>query len=312
MTHTVMAQRGLLHVGGVVAAGAGFVGVPADGGAGSFLCVVGFEVVGVRVSLAIAALAYSAVGRGGAGGRRSLRVVCGFPVNRMLADGIGDFCRVLGFRGFHIGGRGRANVVVRIDVKRAVGGVGAVLAGFIGIPADFRAGRSLRVILHQIVGVGVCAAVAALAHSAVGRGDAGGRRCRRVGGGYPIDRMPAASIGDLCRVLGLGGFHVGGCGLADMVVGCEVAVRCRALRAYRPRGTSSRGLFAVTLKICIDFPMAALTDDCHYVRGVRDICIIEVRSALVFVRVLVGTTAVQARHTVNAGCIAAVVGMLDV
>ena len=193
-----------------------------------------------------------------------------------------------------------------------IGGIVAAGAGFVSVPADFRAGRGLRVMLHQIVGVRVGFAVAALALGAVGRSGAGRGGGLRVVCRCPIDRMLAVSIGDLCRVLGLGGFHIGSRGLADMVVGCEVAERCRALRAYRPRGTSSRGVFAVTLLICLDFPMAALTDDCHLVLGVRDICIIEVRSALVFVRVLIGKTAVQARHTVDAGCIAAVVGMLDV
>ena len=112
--HVVVVQRGLLHVGGVVAAGAGFVGVPADMEAGRGLRVVGFEGVGVRISLAIAALAIRAVGRGGAGGRRSLCVVCGCPIDRMPAVSIGDLCRVLGLGGFHMGGCGRANVVARV------------------------------------------------------------------------------------------------------------------------------------------------------------------------------------------------------
>ena len=52
VAHTVMAQRGLLHVGGVVAAGAGFVSVPADFCAGGSLRVVGFELVVLAIKAA--------------------------------------------------------------------------------------------------------------------------------------------------------------------------------------------------------------------------------------------------------------------
>ncbi len=100
-----------------------------------------------------------------------------------------------------------------------IGGVGAALAGagLVGLPADFRAGRGLRVVGFEVVGVGVNLAVVALAHSAVGRGDAGGGGGFRVVCGFPVNHMTAASIGDLCRVLGLGGFHMGGCGRANVV-----------------------------------------------------------------------------------------------
>ena len=65
VTHTVMALRGLLHIGGVIAAGAGLVSVPADGGAGGSLCFMLHLVVG---GIAVVALASTAVGRRLAGG----------------------------------------------------------------------------------------------------------------------------------------------------------------------------------------------------------------------------------------------------
>ena len=78
-------------------------------------------------------------------------VVCGFPVNRMLAVSIGDLCRVLGLGGLFIRGRGRANVVVGVGIDRAVGGVGAVLAGLVGLPAALHAGRGLPVVGFELV-----------------------------------------------------------------------------------------------------------------------------------------------------------------
>ena len=46
-------------------------------------------------------------------------------------------------------------VVVRIDGPFHIGGVVAAGAGIVGFPADFRAGRSFRFVMHQIVVVRV-------------------------------------------------------------------------------------------------------------------------------------------------------------
>ena len=127
-----MPQRGLLRIGGVVAAGAGLVGVPADFRAGRGLRVMLHQIVGVRVGVAVTALAHIAVGCSGAGRGGGLRVVCGFPVNHMLAAGIDGLCHVLVFGGFYIGGRGRANVVVGVegaDIDPTVNAVGLIHAG---------------------------------------------------------------------------------------------------------------------------------------------------------------------------------------
>ena len=50
-------------------------------------------------------------------------------------------------------------VIVRIDGQFHIGGVVAALAGIVGFPADFRAGRSFRFVMHQIVVVRVLIAV---------------------------------------------------------------------------------------------------------------------------------------------------------
>ena len=80
--HRVMPQRLLLHVGGVIAAGAGFVSVPADCGAGGSLCVVVLQIVGIWVGVAVVAIAVSAVGRSGAGRGGGWRVGLGRSLNQ--------------------------------------------------------------------------------------------------------------------------------------------------------------------------------------------------------------------------------------
>ena len=144
-------QRGLLHIGGVGAAGAGHVSVPADFGAGGGLCVMAHQRMGIRVGLAVAALAHITVGRFGAGGGGGWRVGLGRSLSRLSTAVVVHRWRVLGFGGLKIGGRGWANVVGRVfftSLRLTVATVCGPLAGR----------RHPAVVVHILVGrTAVCA-----------------------------------------------------------------------------------------------------------------------------------------------------------
>ena len=144
-------QRGLLHIGGVGAAGAGHVSVPADFGAGGGLCVMAHQRMGIRVGLAVAALARIAVGCFGAGGGGGWRVGLGRSLSRLSTAVVVHRWRVLGFGGLCIGGRGWANVVGRVfftSLRLTVATVFGPLAGR----------RHPAVVVHILVGrTAVCA-----------------------------------------------------------------------------------------------------------------------------------------------------------
>ena len=285
VAHAFMSQGGQLRIGRVVAAGTGLVGIPADGSAGGSLRVMLHQIVGVRVSAAVAALAHSTVGRSGAGRSGGFRVVCGFSIDRMPAASIGDLCRVLGLRGLYIRGRCLANVVVRVG-----------------------------------------AAVAALAHSTVGRSGAGRGGGWRVGLGRSRLQFSTAVVEHMWLVLGLGDSYVYGPGLANVGVGVRfdravggVGAVLAGLIGFPAFRLAGRGLRGVTYGIVSLVILAAGLPAARACFRHRVLCrracawCIRVRvRALVLVRVIVGLSAVQARHCDDAGCIAAVVGKLDV
>ena len=68
MVDVLVFQLGLLNIGGVGAAGAVLVCIPADFGAGGSLRVMLHQIVRVGVGVAVVAIAIRAVGRSGAGG----------------------------------------------------------------------------------------------------------------------------------------------------------------------------------------------------------------------------------------------------
>ena len=121
---------------------------------------------------------------------------------------------MLGLRGLFIRGPARANVGVGVRFDRAVGGVGAVLAGLIGFPAFRLAGRGLRgveftIVILVIRAADLPAARACFRHRVLGR-----RACAwcirvRVGACVVV-RVLVGTIADSARPLrGAGGVAAG-------------------------------------------------------------------------------------------------------
>ena len=240
-----MAQRLLFHIGGIIAAGAGVIGVPANLGAGRGLRGVVHDVMPQRLLHGIGRVVAAEAG------------IVGIPAD----DGAG---------------RGSPGVVGELVLQRLlfnIGGVGTAGAGHVSVPALFGAGGFLCVMLHQIVGVGVNLAVVTLAHSAVGRVGAGRGGGLRVVCGCPIDRMPAASIGDLCRVLGLGGLCIAGRGRAYMGIGVRTAVAALAHSAVGRRLAGRGGGFRVVCGCSINRMPTAAVFDLLRVLGLGGLCI---------------------------------------
>ena len=125
----IVLECGNFHLGGVIAAGAGIVFIPANFGAGGRLRIVVYQVVFQRKQLHL-----SGVIAAGAG-------IVFLPANFGAGGRFGVVMHQLVFqrRQFHLGG-----------VSAAL-----ALAGFVGIPADLGAGGSLCVMVHHVVVVRV-------------------------------------------------------------------------------------------------------------------------------------------------------------
>ena len=129
MVHQIVFQRRELHLGGVVAAGAGIVFIPANFGAGGRFGVVMHQLVFQRREFHLGGVVAAGAG------------IVFLPANLGAGGGFGVVMHQLVFqRGdFHLGG-----------VSAAL-----ALAGVIFIPANFGAGGRLGVVVHQVVVVRV-------------------------------------------------------------------------------------------------------------------------------------------------------------
>ena len=125
-----MIQRGQLFAGGIVAAGAGFVSIPADFRTGRGFCCVLLQIM---------------VQRGQ------------FRIGGMVAAGAGIVSPAL----FCAGG-GLRYVTHQIMVQCGqlfAGGIAAADAAVVSVPADFRTGGGFCCVLHQIMVIWVFFAV---------------------------------------------------------------------------------------------------------------------------------------------------------
>ena len=123
----VVSQRVQLRIGGVVAAGAGIVGLPAGLGAGGSLCVMGNRVVSQRVQLCIGGVVAAGAG------------VVGLPAG---LDAGGSLC-------------GMGNRVMSQRRQLFISAVVAAGAGVVGVPADLGTGSRLGLVVDQVVVVGI-------------------------------------------------------------------------------------------------------------------------------------------------------------
>ncbi len=152
----VVPERVKRLVGGIIAAGAGIVSVPANIGTGGCLCGVPDKIMPGEIAVRLAA--DGALGPFGAGGRAA--AVGGVAGCGLAARALIPMLRRVEFQ--------QGEVMVK-RVKLPVGGVITAGAGVIGVPAGLRTGRRLTVVMHKVVlrgdfgvlGVGGIAALAA-------------------------------------------------------------------------------------------------------------------------------------------------------
>ena len=126
-----MVQRGYLCAGGIIAAGAGFVSIPADFRTGRGFCCVLLQIMIQRGQLFAGGIV--------AAGAGFVSIPAGFRTGR-------SFCCVL------------LQSMVQCGQLFA-GGIVAAGAGFVSIPADFRTSGGFCCVLHQIMVIWVFFAV---------------------------------------------------------------------------------------------------------------------------------------------------------
>ena len=149
MTHQIMFQRGPLCIGGMVAAGTGFVSIPADFRAGGSFCFMRYQIMIIWVSFAVFPTTHR-TDRFGAAGCCATGTVCSINFGAVLA------AAGVRVRGAVVDRRPRAPVVTENAVFRA--------AFFTDFSCDAGRGLGAAGMEHYIRNIAIVVAVRAFSY----------------------------------------------------------------------------------------------------------------------------------------------------